>query len=196
MEGPTHSLGGEEKVPRAPRLKDVSRLCAELNRLEARYIVVGGFAVIQAGYARFTDDIDLLIDTSLENEARVFEALRSLPDQAVNELNPGDVEKFIVVRVGDEILVDLMRSGCGVNYAEAIKDAVYHELDGVKVPFASPQTLWRMKQTRREKDIPDRLFLRTLLESEGILVEPAQNETAPGGDLMCRLKKFFSKGKK
>ena len=32
--------------------------------------------------------------------------------KAVNELDPGDVEKFIVVRVGDEILVDLMRSGC------------------------------------------------------------------------------------
>lgn len=196
MEGSTHSLGGEEKVPRAPRLKDVSRLCAELNRLEARYIVVGGFAVIQAGYARFTDDVDLLIDTALENEARVFEALRSLPDKAVNELDPGDVEKFVVVRVGDEILVDLMRSGCGVDYAEAIKDAVYHELDGVRIPFASPQTLWRMKQTRREKDIPDRVFLRTLLESEGIPVEPAPNKTAPGETLPRWLSKLFGKDKK
>ena len=60
----------------------------------------------------------------------------------------------------DEIMVDLMKSGCGVNYADANRDAVYREIEGVRIPFASPQTLWRMKQTVREKDIPDRLFLR------------------------------------
>jgi hypothetical protein len=85
--------------------------------------VVGGFAIIEAGYPRLTGDIDLLVDTSPENEQRVFEALRSLPDKAVNELDPGDIEKFTVVRVGDDILVDLMKSGCGVDYAVAIKDA-------------------------------------------------------------------------
>ena len=62
MEEPAPAPGGDEKVPRAPRLKDLSRLCGELNRLGARYVVVGGFAIIQAGYARFTDDLDLLVD--------------------------------------------------------------------------------------------------------------------------------------
>ena len=77
----------------------------------------------------------------------------------------------MVVRVADEIMVDLMKSGCGVNYADAIRDAVYREIEGVRIPFASPQTLWRMKQTVREKDIPDRLFLRKLLEEQGLKVE-------------------------
>jgi hypothetical protein len=39
--------------------------------------VTGGFAIITAGYARSTMDVDLVIDTSLENEARLFEALES-----------------------------------------------------------------------------------------------------------------------
>jgi hypothetical protein len=43
---------------------------------------------------------------------------------------------------------------------------VWREVDGVRIPFASPQLLWRMKQTHREKDIPDRLFLRKLLQEE------------------------------
>jgi hypothetical protein len=77
--------------------------------------VVGGFAIIQAGYARFTDDLDLLVDASVENERLVFEALRCLPDQAVNQLEPGDVEKFVVVRVGDEILVNLYWNRKGIN---------------------------------------------------------------------------------
>jgi hypothetical protein len=153
--------------------------------------VVGGFAIIQAGYARFTDDLDLLVDASPENERRVFEALRCLPDKAVNQLEPGDVEKFIVVRVGDEILVDLMKSSCGVDYAEAIKDAEFTEIDGVRIPFASPQTLWRMKQTRREKDVPDRLFLRMLLESQGHKVEPTKSTDDPTEALASWIKKLF-----
>jgi hypothetical protein len=95
-----------------------------LNRLGARFVVVGGFAMIEAGLPRLTQDVDLLVDVSPENEALVFEALRSLPDQAVNELEAGDVERFTVVRVADEIVVDLMKSGCGVGYAEAMQDAM------------------------------------------------------------------------
>lgn len=181
MDGETHPASGAGQSPRTPERGDLSGLCAELNRLNARYIVVGGFAIIEAGFPRLTGDVDLLVDTSPENEQRVFEALRSLPDKAVNELDPGDVEKFTVVRVGDEILVDLMKSGCGVDYAEAIKDAVWREIEGVKIPFASPATLWRMKQTRREKDIPDRIFLRRLLEAQGTRVQETQPPRPPTG---------------
>jgi len=193
MEESASAPGGGDQVPRAPRLKDLSRLCAELNRLGARYVVVGGFAIIQAGYARFTDDLDLLVDASPENERRVFEALRCLPDKAVDQLEPGDVDKFIVVRVGDEILVDLIKCGCGVDYDEAIKDAQFSEIDGVRIPFASPRTLWRMKQTKREKDVPDRLFLRMLLESQGLKVEPAPPPHEPAEALMRWIKQLFGR---
>jgi hypothetical protein len=173
MDDRTYPPGGLAEGPRPPGRDDLTRLCAELNRLGARYIVVGGFAVIEAGFPRFTQDLDLLVDVSPENEARVFEALRSLPDKAVNGLDAGDIDRFTVVRVGDEIVVDLLKSGCGVDYAEAIKDVVHREIDGVRIPFASPLTLWKMKQTHREKDIPDRMFLRQLLAAQGLPVEPA-----------------------
>jgi hypothetical protein len=66
-----------------------------------------------------------------------------------------------VVRVGDEICVDLMASACGIDYAEAIKDSIIRTVDGVPIPFASPRLLWRMKEkTHRAKDAPDLLFLR------------------------------------
>jgi hypothetical protein len=60
-----------------------------------------------------------------------------------------------------------MKSGCGVDYAEAIKDARTLDINGVPMPFASPLTLWSMKQTVREKDIADRVFLRQKLADEG-----------------------------
>ena len=177
MDGETHSGGGDKETSRAPKREDLKKLCAELNRLAAKYLVVGGFAVIEAGYRRVTDDIDFLIDPEIENEAAVFAALRSLPDKAVNQLDAGDVKKFTVVRVADEVLVDIMANACGVDYAAAIKDAVYSEIDGVRVPFASPTTLWKMKQTHRAKDIPDLLFLEQIIEGAK---EAGQEKTAKG----------------
>lgn len=122
-----------------------------------------------------------MVETTLDNEARVIESLLSLPDKAAAELKPDEIGEFGVVRVGDEVMVDLMKSGCGVDYADAIRDAFHKEVEGVRIPFASPQTLWRMKQTVREKDIPDRLFLRRLLKEQGIEVEPAPPAAKPAG---------------
>lgn len=58
-------------------------------------------------------------------------------------------------------IVDLMASACGIRYAEASQDTVTREVDVVRIPFASPRLLWRMKKyTHRAKDAPDLLFLR------------------------------------
>ena len=50
--------------PREPTVADVRNLCRELNLRDARYIVIGGFAIRAAGYLRHTMDIDLLVDTA------------------------------------------------------------------------------------------------------------------------------------
>lgn len=173
---PPEPLGSDEC--REPTLEDLVKLCRALNEAGAQYVVVGGFAIRAAGYARNTMDVDLLIETSLDNESRVIQALMTLPDQAAREIKPGEIAGFGVVRVADEIMVDLMKSGCGVPYSDAIQDAIHREIGGVKIPFASPLTLWRMKQTLREKDIPDRLFLRKLLESQGVHVEEKTSAAA------------------
>ena len=179
---------------RQPTLADLVKLCRALNEAGARYLVIGGFAIRAAGFIRNTMDVDLLIETGADNEQRVIQGMMILPDQAAREVRPGDVEEFGVVRVGDEILVDLMKSGCGVDYADAVRDAVWREIEGVRIPFASPQTLWRMKQTRREKDIPDRLFLRRLLEAQGISVTPRPTESLPLQGLREWAARIFGKG--
>ena len=158
-----------ELEPRPPQQRDLVELCRRLNELGARYLVCGGFAIIHAGYLRATGDLDLLIDAQLQNEAKVFTALEILSDKAVLELKPGEVSEYTVVRIHDEITVDLMASASGIRFAEAESEIVYREIDGVRIPFASPLLLWRMKRnTHRGKDQPDLYFLRRLLESQGI----------------------------
>ena len=120
-------------------------------------------AIIQAGFVRATEDVDLLIDASADNVAKVKRALMSLPDRAVSEVRDDDVANYVVVRVADEIVVDLMKAACGIEYTEAKDDVELVEIEGVPIPFARPELLWRMKDTAREKDRLDRMFLAHLL---------------------------------
>ena len=158
----------ENLISRPPTEADLVNLCHELNQRGAKYVVIGGLAIIAAGHPRMTADVDLMVAADLENEAKVFAALATLPDNAVRELQPGELQKYNVIRIGDEILVDLLRSAGGIEYAEAAKDVVVREVDGVPIPFASPQLLWRMKVvTRRDKDAGDLFFLRQWFAERG-----------------------------
>ena len=148
---------------RPPTLNDLLNLCSELNARGAKYVVIGGMAMIQAGFVRGTEDIDLLIESSPGNQAAVRKALEILPDKAVHGLREGDLERYVVVRVADEIVVDLLLSAGGIAYADAQTESTIVEIAGVSIPFASPRLLLRMKQTGREKDALDVLFLRELL---------------------------------
>jgi len=155
------------KESRPPTLKDMVDLCRRLNDAGANYMVIGGMAIIQHGFVRATEDIDLLIDALPENQDRVRQALMSLPDGAINEMKPDDLDTYIVVRVADEIVVDLMKAACGIEFKEASRDIEWVTIQDVKIPFANSRLLWRMKQTVREKDSLDRMFLKEKLNAEG-----------------------------
>ena len=151
---------------RTPTKADLLKICQSLNEQQAKYIVVGGFAVIEQGFIRTTEDIDFLIESSRENQAKVRQALEVLPDKAVRELSEGDLENYLVVRIADEVVVDLMLKACGVGYEEAESEVEMKEIEGVTIPYASAKLLLRMKQTYREKDAVDRAFLMTKLRGQ------------------------------
>ncbi len=128
-----------------------------------QYVVIGGMAIIQAGYVRATGAIDILVESSLENLARVKQALMELPDQAVAGVREDEFQQYVVVRVADEFVVDVMVAAGGIDFKASKGFIQVVEIHGVKIPFASPELLWRMKQTLREKDKLDLLFLKELL---------------------------------
>jgi hypothetical protein len=61
-----------------------------------------------------------------------------------------------------------MAKASGISYEEAKGHVHVRELDGVKIPFANPDLLWRMKsRSMRPKDQGDLHFLRELFAAEG-----------------------------
>jgi len=99
-------------------------LCEELNRLGAKYVVIGWLATNNLGLVRTTEDIDFLIEPSPDNQRRVRQALLILPEKAIRELGADeDLQQWVLTRINDEVTVgpnDKKRAG--VRYEEPKAD--------------------------------------------------------------------------
>ena len=157
----------EMDEPRDPELGDLLTVCKALNETGAKYIVIGGMALVYHGFNRGTEDIDMIVDRASDNIARLKAALAILPDNVVRDMRDTDLEIYGTVRVADEVVVDLLGSACGIDFHQAKSEIEEAVIEGVRIPFASPELLMATKQTVREKDEIDRLFLRRLIESRG-----------------------------
>ena len=155
-----------DQYARAPKVEDLVNLCRLLNQSKVRYILIGGFAMILHGFVRGTKDVDLLVDASEENVLRIKEAMGQLPDNAIALIENTDVATYQVVRVADEIVVDLLANACDISYEQAKADVVLKNVDTIQIPVASKKMLIRMKDTVRPADHMDVAFLKQLIQKE------------------------------
>lgn len=140
------------------------RVCRLLNEAGARYLVVGAYAMILHSVVRATEDVDILVEDSLENFARVILGLSGLEDGAAKELTPNDLVENVVVKIADEVEVDVSTSAWKVTYADAVENANTIEIDGVRIPYLSLPDLIRSKETYRDQDKADVARLRRRLD--------------------------------
>jgi hypothetical protein len=82
------------------------------------------------------------------------------------ELAEEDIADWLVVRVNDDITVDLMTEACGVRFEDAANGVEMEVVGGVPIPFAGAALMLRMKQSPREKDSIDRSFLQQLIRDQ------------------------------
>jgi hypothetical protein len=73
--------------------------------------------------------------------------------------------QYQVVRIADEIVVDLMQAAGGIDYGAALAGGVeMFTIQGVEIPVAGKELLIRMKDTVRPSDAADVAFLRLRIE--------------------------------
>jgi hypothetical protein len=138
------------------------RVCQLLNGTGTRYLVIGGQACILHGLVRTTEDVDILIPEDEANCHRVIEALSLMEDGAAKELTPQDLLENVVVKIADEVEVDVSTRAWKVTFADAEPQACQVEIEGVVVPFLGLDALIASKETYREQDAADRLRLMEL----------------------------------
>ena len=156
----------DREYSRAPELEDLLRLCKALNAEGVRYVLIGGFAVILHGFVRATKDIDLLVEVSPDNIQRLKRAMAVLPDNAIALMADDEIEKYKVVRIADEVVIDLMKSACGIDYSRAASAIDTKIIDGVSIPVARKELLIETKQTVRPSDAADVQFLRLRIAAD------------------------------
>ena len=147
---------------RMPESAPVLRVCQLLNEAGAKYLICGAQACILHGLVRTTEDVDILVQANEENCRRVIEGLSRLEDGAARELTPKDILENVVVKVADEVEVDVSTQAWKVTYADAVASAREVAIQGVKVPFLGLDSLIASKETYREQDAIDRLRLLEL----------------------------------
>src|SRR5437764_171777 len=112
------------------------RTCALLNKHGVRYIIVGARAAILHGLDRTTEDVDVLIPEDLENHARVIAALSEMEDHAAAELTPQDFVENVVVKIADEVEVDVSTRAWKISYEDAAPTAERAMIEGVEIIYA------------------------------------------------------------
>ena len=138
------------------------KVCRLLNEAGAQYLVIGGQACILHGLVRTTEDVDILIPLDEENGRRVIDGLSALEDGAARELEPRDFLENVVVKIADEVEVDVSTQAWKVTFDEALPQACCVQIDGVTVRFLGLDSLIASKETYREQDAADRVRLLEL----------------------------------
>ena len=88
----------------------VSKLCALLNAVEARYVIVGATALQLWGSSRSTRELDIPIKPTVQNADRVLAALSQLPFGVARDLTANDIFSRSVIMIGDTPNVDVLKS--------------------------------------------------------------------------------------
>jgi predicted nucleotidyltransferase len=143
------------KVNLDPHFKE---LLESLNSAKARFLVLGGYAVIHYGYRRATNDLDIWIAIDPQNTENVAKALQRFGGFSAREMNQSLLRaKGKVFIFGREpVRVDILTSPSGLDFDESYGRRTVVDWDGVSVPLISLEDLRTNKRASgRAKDLAD-----------------------------------------
>ena len=159
-----------------------SPLFKALNDEKVQYIIVGGLATVLHGYARFTADIDLVINL---NQAEAEKAINTITSLGLKPRVPVDPMQFTDERIRESWVNDknmLVFSFFDPNnplmvldvfirepfpFDEMLKRAVHMNIGELSVPVCAINDLIEMKKKAgRPKDLEDIKYLKSLQSSK------------------------------
>lgn len=144
---------------------DFKDLFAALNDVQARYLLVGGYALAHHGHPRFTKDLDIWVEPEPENAARVFAALEGF-GAPTHDLGRRDLERAgLIFQIGvAPNRIDIITAIDGVHFAEAWEAREETLYGGQRVPvIARAHLVANKRASGRPQDLVD----LDLLEKRG-----------------------------
>jgi hypothetical protein len=128
-----------------------------LNSNRVEYLLIGGYAVGIHGHIRATNDLDVWVNISPENAARIDRALREFGFAAAGLASGLFLDRNNVVRMGvPPIRIEILTSISGVEFEACYAEKEMIRIEEIVVPVIS---LARLRQNKsasgRAKDLAD-----------------------------------------
>lgn len=145
-----------------------ARLLAVLAEGGVRFVLVGGLAVTLQGYVRFTEVVEILIDSSRDNVRRLLDVMGGYGEGFARELSVDDfTDEEGAIRITEELehcQLDIFTRMSGRTYDDVVRDSDVFRLGSHEIRYASKASLiaWKEKSVR-EKDRLDAMALRELM---------------------------------
>lgn len=142
------------RIKLAADFRDFLSLCLSH---EVRFLVIGGYAVVHYSRPRYTGDLDLWVDASEENAARVVAALRDFGLTGPDVTTAMITEQKQIIRMGLEPMrLELFTTIPRLEFADCYPRRVEVKIGSLMVPFISLEDLKTNKKAcGRPKDMQD-----------------------------------------
>lgn len=137
-----------------------------LNECQVKYLIVGGYAMIEYTEPRYTKDLDIWIDAEIDNSKKLILAINKFgaplfgataEDFAV----PGNILQIGVA----PIRIDILSSIDGVDFKDAWISRKQIDFDGIPTCIISAEHLLKNKKsTKRQRDLGEAAILEKVLK--------------------------------
>ena len=137
--------------------KDFKEFVALLKKHEAEYMIVGGYAVGVHGYPRYTGDLDIWLNPTEPNAARVLKVVDEFGFGSFNLTVTDLTKEGNVIQFGQPPLrIDLLTSIDGVTFDACYTNRKEVTFDGLAMNFIGYHDLvTNKKATGRHRDLDD-----------------------------------------
>jgi hypothetical protein len=137
--------------------QDFIDLLRAFTAADVRFLVVGAYALALHGRPRATGDLDVWIDATPENAARVMNALAEFGAPLEDIRQEDFADPGIVYQIGIAPgRIDILTELTGLTFAEAWADKIRRPFGDLDVNFIGRQSLIRNKRALgRPKDLGD-----------------------------------------
>ena len=137
--------------------RDFREFLRSLDSNRVEYLLIGGYAVGIYGHIRATNDLDIWVNVSPENAARIERALRDFGFAAADLTSSLFLVPNNVVRMGvPPIRIEILTSISGVEFEPCYAERELIRIDEMVVPVISLARLRENKAASgRAKDLAD-----------------------------------------
>jgi len=149
--------------------KDYEELLKLFNKHEVKYCIIGAFAVAFYAVPRYSKDIDILVEPTLENGSRIVKALDEFGFGSLKLKEEDFAKKGKFIQLGYEpVRVDLITSIGGATFEEVWKHKTKGAYGKTKTFFIGRGELIKSKKAAgRKQDELDVEILRSAFRRKG-----------------------------